>query len=547
MSKPHHSHDASSSNYLLGSLGPLGPRGPRGPRGHRGHQGHQGHHGEMGPVGPMGPRGPVGLTGPVGPNYLVNVIYVGPQGNYTTLKEAVDWFNSSATNSTEIIVDGGNFPITDTITVNNPYYALNITGSGSTITYFYADVGLIGKPMFNIASNCLMYQFTADGTTLTHYGDSVGENFVTFDTTPNISAEFHDFTVIGFNIGFSDLIGISPFLTQFYLINCGVAGLRVNYSTTITEQVLSLDVGSIINCPICVDLQQTGSGKDSFIIAQIVFNITPTQTAINYNGGIGSGYYLYGTQAYIAVCSNNGVGTFLGPGFDFTNPINANIEVSSCIGVEDKSPYCRWNMYGNTFTSTLITHGSYYALTVAPTLSYSCKYTISGDDMIYQSSHALNESVIVSGSLMSLSTNVETINIAVQRSLQVVSITGDGSLVTVTTTKLHNQSVGSLVQILNYTGGTGMWNGNYTVYSTPSTTVFTYQSTGLGTATGGQVSSVLAPQAIYTPVQNAPFQFSTNAFLRDMSAGDMINVCASCLNNDNIQIIVIDLAILIKK
>jgi hypothetical protein len=47
---------------------------------------------------------------------LKNRIYVGPSGQYLTLKSAVDWFNASATSATEIILDAAATAGTFTIT-----------------------------------------------------------------------------------------------------------------------------------------------------------------------------------------------------------------------------------------------------------------------------------------------------------------------------------------------------------------------------------------------------------------------------------------------
>ena len=68
--------------------------------------------------------------------------------------------------------------------------------------------------------------------------------------------------------------------------------------------------------------------------------------------------------------------------------------------------------------------------------------------------------------------------------LTVSTVTGNGTTVTVTTSVAHGLTTGLYVAMYGWTGGTGVWTGNYAVTVT-GTTTFTYTATGNGTATGG--------------------------------------------------------------
>ena len=59
---------------------------------------------------------------------MVNRYVVGTAGDFRTLKEAVDWFNASASIDTEILLDAGSHEVDDTIVVNNATYALSVSG-----------------------------------------------------------------------------------------------------------------------------------------------------------------------------------------------------------------------------------------------------------------------------------------------------------------------------------------------------------------------------------------------------------------------------------
>lgn len=104
------------------------------------------------------------------PKMLEARIYVGSKGDFETLKEAVDWFNANATANTEILLDGGDHLINDTVTVNNGSYYLQIRGLGSSVTYLNAatvgGTALTGKPMFDLRTDCDMNKFSAQAATL---------------------------------------------------------------------------------------------------------------------------------------------------------------------------------------------------------------------------------------------------------------------------------------------------------------------------------------------------------------------------------------------
>lgn len=68
--------------------------------------------------------------------------------------------------------------------------------------------------------------------------------------------------------------------------------------------------------------------------------------------------------------------------------------------------------------------------------------------------------------------------------MAVASITGDGALVTVTTSSAHRLSSGQSVVLAGWSGGSGVWNGTFVITVTDGDT-FTYPSTGNGVAAGG--------------------------------------------------------------
>jgi hypothetical protein len=468
---------------------------------------------------------------------------VGRKGDFKSLKAAVDWFNTNATADSEIVVDGGHFSINDTIFVNNPNYALKISGLGYDITYFDAGTGLIGKSMFSVASEFYMYTFTATGSTLSGYGNSIGENFITFSDTPDNYAEFDDFGVDGFNVGFYDPIGVSYFLFNFEILNCVTAGLQVDYTTNTIEQSIDIEVGNFENCTIGIDLRQTGSGGQSFILVGLYWINYNGQTNIEYSVG----NYIYGQNAIILNCYWNLVGTFLGPGFDFLNPVNADIEVLSCIGVENKTPFGTITTSNSTLTVSLTTASIYYVTLINNFTISACKYEMVGpdQDMVYLSHHPYNQVILITGTFTSTSLSTCNVSLAIIRKLDILSVTGDGVTVTVTTTTPHNMLPGNQIQLSDWTGGSGNWNGVQTVTSITSDSIFTYSATGSGTATGGTGVQLVSIASVFMSQQNIPFQFGINGFLPKLHYDDLINLYASA-DIDNVDIILTSLTVIFK-
>lgn len=283
---------------------------------------------------------------------LKNRIYVGPSGQYSTLKAAVDWFNASATSATEIILDAGNHAIADTVTVNNSSYNLSIKGVGSNTTILQAATGLLNKPMFNIKTNCDLNRLGATGSTLASYGDSAGENFVNYDTA-DIYSEVTDLIIDTFYYGLYDTGGMEIFLYNFifYTMTKGVAINHTNANPAGTD----IEVGNFVDCAVGIDLIK--ATNDTFILRNLVFDNPALGIGIKYDGT----QYNFSGFSEIIGCTHNGVGDFVS-GFDFhrQDGRDRNIVIDGNVGLEDKNPHAKLNVIDNTTTTTVTTAGTYY-------------------------------------------------------------------------------------------------------------------------------------------------------------------------------------------
>jgi hypothetical protein len=292
------------------------------------------------------------------PYKLNQRIYVGSTGQYDTLKEAVDYFNSSATSNMEILVDAGHHLITDTITVNNSSYDLQIRGLGSLITIIEASTGLTNKPMFSFKTNCDINKVTLAGNTLTSYGTLSTENAINFDGTVNIGTEVTDIIIDTFNIGLYDTKGTDIFTFNALYLNITTAAIRIN--TTETNQYLDCEVVTFENCGIGIDLLKANTG--GFYINTCFFINSSNQIAVKYTGGTGN--YVYTGITTISDCTFNNVGTFFS-GFNFSggvSPLNrdAGIVLVNNPGYENKNPHAKVGILNNTTTTTITTANTFY-------------------------------------------------------------------------------------------------------------------------------------------------------------------------------------------
>jgi hypothetical protein len=461
-------------------------------------------------------------------------LLVGVNGNYTTLKAAVDAFNGLIGDH-EILMDGGNNYVSDTITVNNPSYNLIIRGMGIDISYISPTGAMAGKPMFNIQSNCSFKSFSSYTSTLASYGTAVNENFVTYDTTTGIYSEFQDFLLDGYNVGIDDRIGVGVFMMNFEIYNCD-KGTRVNYiSDTAPELEIDYEIGNFENCNTAISLEKTSSAtKQSFFLDSLIFLPSASnQTCISYAGVTGATGYFYGTL-YATISGNqwNNVGTSM-TGFNFNISRDANIYVTDNNGIQDRSPFGRLLIQANASTTTCTTGSYYYKVNGTNSVAFGDKIGFTGNNsMTFLPSFARNMQASVIGNYSVVGTN-RTITLAIRKGLTVTSVTGNGATVTVTTTTPHGLQSTSIVQMVSWTGGTGTWNGQFPITVT-SSTVFTYVASGSGTATGGTAGAIYSPIPNRASTSGIIYQYSILAIIQPLQLNEVCEVYVSSSNSGDV-------------
>lgn len=444
-------------------------------------------------------------------NGLTERIYVGPKGNFATLKEAVDWFNANATSNMEILLDAGNHSIADTVTVDNATKKLQIRGLGSGVTQLNAAAGLAGKPMFNFKSNCDINKITATGSTLALYGTLANENFITFDTTASIYSEITDIIISTFKIGIADLIGVEAFLFNFVLDNCDI-GYQVNYSTAAINTGTDIEVGNFTDCLVGVDLLKATA--DKFYLAHLIFNQSnASDVAIQYTGGAGN--YVYEAPSNIFNCTFNNVGEFLS-GFDFTIARDADIQVIANTGEEDKTPHAKINVRDNATGTTATAANTFYKAAFTNGITYACKVGLADGKMTFLPNYITDGMMWVNGNLQ-VDKNGRNIDVAIRRSLSVNTVVGNGATVTVTTTQDHEMQTGDRVQMLGWSNAAH--NGLFTITVTGDTT-FTYAAATAAASNGGTAGNIISPMTVRAVTSGVAYSFGLCAYIDGMQRND---------------------------
>ena len=239
-------------------------------------------------------------------------------------------------------------------------------------------------------------------------------------------------------------------------------------------------------------------------------------------------------NALITGCNWNNIGTFIS-GFDFTTQRDSNILIAQNLGMSDYNAFTRILISGNSAATTVTTAGTYYKVAGTNTYSFGNKFGIGNNSITYYSINPINCLSCVIGSFSSSSIN-RTVIFALRKSLNVSTVTGQGTKVTITTTTYHNLISGDKIQMLGWSGGTGIWNGVFTITVTDTKT-FTYAATGKTTATGGTCGALFSLVPIRVLTAGVPFLYAVQAIINNLQLNEVCELyLTSSSNGDKITV-----------
>jgi len=328
---------------------------------------------------------------------LYGIYDVSANDSWTDVNEVIEFLNEHMTGPSVIRLSGGDFEITNTITIDLPY-SVTIQGASYGSAALVPAAALSGKPMFRCVSETYfkMLDFIG-GPALAGYGTNAGEDAIRF-VGNNTYNEIKDVVMEGFYNCILDSSNAELWLFEcdFYdaaanglLIHSPAAGSKVRISET--------DFNS---CARGINLSK-GSGAELNVNAGVFNCGTASDTAIDYHPATFSA-----TQIIINNNAWNNVGHFI-EGFDFTRADgrDAIVEIANNMGIEDKTPHLKINVVNNASATTITNGSTWYKCAWTNTSFFTCKWTINNNKVTYQPQNVRDAYVIISGNLNSSATS----------------------------------------------------------------------------------------------------------------------------------------------
>jgi hypothetical protein len=297
--------------------------------------------------------------------YTINVASEGTE--FSTLQEVITHLETNQllySNGVQILLDGGDYDISDTIHINLPF-PLMIDGRSSNLVRFNAATGLEGKPMFEVDSETYFRSVTFDGSTLVDWKLNSNAAIIVSHIS-DIYCEVTDFVMIGGNSGIKVTTNTDLFVFNYIIEDC-VSG--INFYSIDTGGSIDCEVGNFTNCDTGINLLQ-GTNVDVFLSDLRFLHTEVTQIGINYVGT----NFTY-SNFVISAGDFSGIGTLL-QGFDFTLERDANIVIRNLVGVGDKQPKFACHISDSTLTTTCTTQNQWYILNTGTLINGAIKSQI---------------------------------------------------------------------------------------------------------------------------------------------------------------------------
>lgn len=294
-------------------------------------------------------------------------------GEFTSLADCITYLGTlSDTEGVRIVIDGGNYNITDTITINLTM-PITIEGAGSSSTVLQAATGLLNKNMFVIKSDTNFDKIELLGNTLSGWPAGTNATLLKFDTA-GVYSELTSINLVGAKKAI-EITGAASVFCFNFVIDTATTGIEIN---TTGKPSLDIEVCNITGCTKGIDLI-AGSTADIFLMTTRFLNPS-AGVGLTYNGTT----FTYNNFT-VSGCEWNNVGTFFS-GFNFTLARDANIEVLNCVGIENKSPHAKINVDGAVATQSL-SATTWTKSSFVNTNSYTCKWGIANNKITFLSDH----------------------------------------------------------------------------------------------------------------------------------------------------------------
>lgn len=270
-----------------------------------------------------------------------NVFDVSPTGSWTTIAEIIGFLGLHMTQEAVVKLDGGTYEIAATQIINLPFH-LTIQGASYGEVFIVPVSGIGNTPLFRCQSPCSFKMIDFDGSLLSLYGNTSGQDAIQFETAGSWF-EIKDCTFEHFNKTINVMAAVDLWFFESDVSNAVVSGIELaaGAADKITFKISETD---FTNCAKGINMVQ-GMGS-TISIQNCSFYCSAGQTGIVY---IPLTFLNTASMFITNTAWNNAVGSTYMSGFDFTRPDgrDANIEILNNAGIGNKNPHCKINVTNN--------------------------------------------------------------------------------------------------------------------------------------------------------------------------------------------------------
>ncbi len=322
-----------------------------------------------------------------------DIMDVNPEGNWTTIQEAIEYLNVSGHMTEPVLIRLGalTYDVPSTIEINLPY-SLTFQGISYGTTTIAAASGLTGKPMFRCLTESYFKMLQFDATTLSGYGTAADEDAIRLLGSGTYN-EIKDCSFDRFYNTILDSTNAELWLFETDISNAQSNGILIHGNDAgVTVKVAETD---FISCNVGVNLSKATNATIQ-LASGGYYN--SGGTAILYQPSTFTSF------ANISITGNswNNSGTYIS-GFDFTRSDgrDANAILESNAGMGDKKPNCYVNVTNNATATTLTSNATWYKASWTTTSSITCKWTIGNNRITYQPANRRDGYITISGNIQS--------------------------------------------------------------------------------------------------------------------------------------------------
>ena len=353
-----------------------------------------------------------------------NLLDVGINSSWTTIKEAVEFLEQHMTGPTVLRLGEELYEIDETIVVDLPF-PLTFQGLSYGTATIAAAAGLESAPMFRCVSDCYFKMLQFDATSLTGYGTQPGEDAIRLIGTGTYN-EVKDCTFDRFYNAILDSTDAELWVFETDISNAQANGILVHSAVAgVTVKVAETD---FIGCKRGINLSK-GSAATIQLASGGYYNANGTDTAIVCRP------LSFTTYNNISITGNswNNIGKYI-QGFDFSRSDgrDANVIVESNAGIGDQRPHCFINVVNSSTNTSLSSMNTWYKVNWGSnTSSETCKWTINDNRITYQPTNKKNGWIVISGNVTA-NANSQNITVGIAKNGQPATIYGATTIRTVT-------------------------------------------------------------------------------------------------------------------